>query len=75
MKPVTTLMVGTSPEFELALYTLCFAAGQERNYVTIDRYDLLLRWVCHVAAAAPLPLPKALLVVSKALTMPYKQHK
>ena len=42
-KPVTTLMVGTSPEFELALYTLCFAAGQERNHVTIDRYDLLIR--------------------------------
>jgi hypothetical protein len=26
-KPVTTLLVGTSPEFELALYTLCFVAG------------------------------------------------
>ena len=44
-KPVTTLMIGTSPVFELALYTLCFAAGQERNRVTIDRYDLLIRWV------------------------------
>jgi hypothetical protein len=26
-KPVTTLLIGTSPEFELALYTLCFVAG------------------------------------------------
>jgi hypothetical protein len=28
-KPVTTLLIGTSPEFELALYTLCFVAGED----------------------------------------------
>jgi hypothetical protein len=27
-KPLTTLLIGTSPEFELALYTLCFVAGE-----------------------------------------------
>jgi hypothetical protein len=29
-KPVTTLLIGTSPEFELALYTLCFVAGGQQ---------------------------------------------
>jgi poly(U)-specific endoribonuclease len=45
VKPVTTLFIGTSPEFELALYTLCFVAGREANHVVIDRYRLNIR--CH----------------------------
>ncbi|WIA15329.1 hypothetical protein OEZ85_001995 [Tetradesmus obliquus] len=44
-KPVTTLLVGTSPEFELAMYTLCFVAGAERNTVVLDDYEVVIR--CH----------------------------
>ncbi len=28
-KEVSSIWIGTSPEFELALYTLCFVAGAE----------------------------------------------
>jgi len=31
VKPVSTSFIGTSPEFELSIYTLCFLAGQEKN--------------------------------------------
>jgi Endoribonuclease XendoU len=37
------LWQGTSPEFEMALYTLCFVAGQEENIVQIGGYDLKIR--------------------------------
>ena len=48
-KDVSSIWIGTSPEFELALYTLCFVAGGEENLVTIAGYELKIR--CRPASA------------------------
>jgi poly(U)-specific endoribonuclease len=46
-KMVGTSFIGTSPEFEMALYTTCFLVGGEDNYVTLDTgvdvFDLNIR--------------------------------
>jgi len=38
-KFVGTSFVGVSPEFEMAVYTLCFLVGEENNYLTLDTGD------------------------------------
>ncbi|KAG4040440.1 hypothetical protein PC123_g24021 [Phytophthora cactorum] len=38
MKPVSTSLIGVSPEFEMALYTLCYLNGQENNHVQLGPY-------------------------------------
>lgn len=38
--PGTTSFIGTSPEFEFALYTMCFLNGQESNPVTLAGYEV-----------------------------------
>jgi len=38
LKPESSVFLGTSPAFELALYTLCFLAGEEKNLVQLDQY-------------------------------------
>lgn len=35
-KFVGTSFIGVSPEFEMALYTMCFLAGEEENHVQLD---------------------------------------
>jgi len=35
-KFVGTSFIGVSPEFELALYTMAFLAGEDENIVTLD---------------------------------------
>ena len=42
MKNVSTCFVGTSPEFELALYTLAIHSGEERNRVNLAGVDVEL---------------------------------
>ncbi|TPX68746.1 hypothetical protein SpCBS45565_g02931 [Spizellomyces sp. 'palustris'] len=45
VKPVSTFFIGTSPEFEIALYTLMFLTGQENNVVYIEDTEVSIK--CH----------------------------
>jgi poly(U)-specific endoribonuclease len=35
-KMVGTSFIGTSPEFEMAIYTMCFLLGEEDNHIKLD---------------------------------------
>ena len=43
MKAVSSTMIGVSPEFEMALYTLCFYAGGEENHVELGPYSVNIK--------------------------------
>ncbi|KAK8538197.1 hypothetical protein V6N13_096021 [Hibiscus sabdariffa] len=43
LKAVSSTLVGVSPEFELALYTLCFFVGGEDNYVQLGPYSVNIK--------------------------------
>lgn len=46
MKSESSFLLGTTPEFELALLTLCFLCGEEgRNWITMGTQELYVR--CH----------------------------
>ena len=51
-KFVGTMFLGVSPEFEMALYTMCFLFGQEENTLTLDTgvdiYELVIK--CYTIA-------------------------
>ncbi|CAM6039159.1 unnamed protein product [Sphagnum compactum] len=42
-KDKSSTLIGVSPEFELALYTLCFFAGQEDNYLQLGPYRVNIK--------------------------------
>ena len=46
-KSVGSSFIGTSPEFELALYTMCFLVGEEENDITIttesDTFEVAIK--------------------------------
>ncbi|KAG2573686.1 poly(U)-specific endoribonuclease-B-like isoform X2 [Panicum virgatum] len=43
LKSVSSTLIGVSPEFEVALYTLCFFVGGEDNRVDIGPYTLNIK--------------------------------
>lgn len=45
VKSVSSTLIGTSPEFEIALYTLCFLEGKEDNLVNLGQYEVNIK--CH----------------------------
>ncbi|GMQ04550.1 hypothetical protein CsSME_00049927 [Camellia sinensis var. sinensis] len=40
LKSVSSTLIGVSPEFEIALYTLCFYMGREDNHVQLGPYSV-----------------------------------
>ncbi|KAL3690526.1 hypothetical protein R1sor_016835 [Riccia sorocarpa] len=38
LKPLSSTLIGVSPEFEFALYTLCFYCGREDNHIQLGPY-------------------------------------
>lgn len=43
LKSVSTSLIGVSPEFEIALYTLCFFVGGEDNRVQLGPYSVNIK--------------------------------
>ncbi|XP_042043583.1 poly(U)-specific endoribonuclease-B-like isoform X2 [Salvia splendens] len=43
LKSVSSTLVGVSPEFEFAIYTLCFYLGQEENHVELGPYPVNIK--------------------------------
>ncbi|KDP45985.1 hypothetical protein JCGZ_11888 [Jatropha curcas] len=43
LKSVSTILVGVSPEFEVALYTLCFYMGGQDNHVELGPYPVNIK--------------------------------
>lgn len=47
LKSVSSTLVGVSPEFEIALYTLCFFMGGEDNHVQLGPYPVNIKCYRH----------------------------
>lgn len=43
LKAVSSTLVGVSPEFEIALYTLCFFMGGEDNHIELGPYQVNIK--------------------------------
>ncbi|KAL9246900.1 hypothetical protein vseg_020380 [Gypsophila vaccaria] len=43
LKSLSSMFIGVSPEFEVALYTLCFFAGRDDNHVEVGPYPVNIK--------------------------------
>ncbi|CAA3028237.1 poly(U)-specific endoribonuclease-B isoform X2 [Olea europaea subsp. europaea] len=43
LKSVSSTLIGVSPEFEVAIYTLCFYLGREENHVELGPYPVNIK--------------------------------
>ncbi|XP_015896728.3 uncharacterized protein LOC107430408 isoform X2 [Ziziphus jujuba] len=43
LKSVSSTLIGVSPEFEIALYTLCYFVGGEDNYIELGPYPVNIK--------------------------------
>ncbi|XP_058104143.1 uncharacterized protein LOC131248106 isoform X3 [Magnolia sinica] len=43
LKSLSSTLVGVSPEFEIALYTLCFYVGEEDNHIQLGPYPVNIK--------------------------------
>ncbi|KAJ0961780.1 hypothetical protein J5N97_029608 [Dioscorea zingiberensis] len=43
LKSVSSTLIGVSPEFEIALYTLCFFVGDEDNHISLGPYSVNIK--------------------------------
>lgn len=43
LKSVSSTLIGVSPEFEIALYTLCFFMGGEENHIQLGPYPVNIK--------------------------------
>lgn len=43
LKSLSSTLIGVSPEFEIALYTLCFYAGEQDNHIELGPYNVNLK--------------------------------
>ncbi|GLJ11612.1 hypothetical protein SUGI_0172760 [Cryptomeria japonica] len=43
LKSVSSVLIGVSPEFEIALYTLCFCVGRQDNHVELGPYNVNIK--------------------------------
>ena len=46
-KGVSGTFIGTSPEFEIAMYTLCFLCGEEDNRLDLLDYNINIKCYRH----------------------------
>ena len=72
LKRASSSLIGTSPEFEIALYTLCFYSGPAENQVRLGPY--MTQITCHKFPSHPRPGQKQYLATSFPSEVPLDEN-
>lgn len=72
LKRASSSLIGTSPEFEIALYTLCFFSGNAENQVQLGPYKTQI--TCHKFPSHPRPGQKQYLATSFPSEVPLDEN-